>query len=190
MKKAVLVLAAAAMMLAGAVGTAGAQNIGVGVLYSGSSLVPDMLLPIKLGDGSLILEPQLGLSIVSVDDPESSSMAASANTLGIEGTQIRFGASLEKQTNPGSTSPLFGGFARVSLTSPDAEGLDSWTDFTFGVFLGGTAELASNLEFQGFWGPMFTLNGEHTAGDAVLTPSSTSIDSMAGFRLRWFVFGS
>lgn len=189
MKKAVLVLAAAAIMVVGVVGMAGAQNIGIGVEYTGSNVTPDMLLPIKLGDGSLILEPMVGLSILSVDDPENTT-AASASSLDAEGTQLRFGLSLEKQTNPGSTSPVFGGFARMMLTSPDAEGLDSWTDFQVGAFVGGTAELASNLEFQGFWGPVFTIFGEHTAGDVVTQLGRTRIDSMAGFRLRWFVFGS
>ncbi len=190
MRKAVLVLLGAAVMMVGAVGSAGAQNIGIGLEYTGSNITPDMLLPIKLGDGSLILEPLVGLSIVSVDDPDDESFAAAANSLSIEGTQLRFGASLEKQTDPGNTSPLFGGFARVMLTSPEAEGLDSWTDFMFGAYIGGTAELANNLEFQGFWGPTFTLFGERTAGDIVTQPSSTRIDSRAGFRLRWFVFGS
>ncbi|MBD3299054.1 MAG: hypothetical protein GF341_10395 [candidate division Zixibacteria bacterium] len=194
MRKAVLVLLGAAVMMVAAVGSAGAQNIGVGVEYTGSSVTPDMLLPIKLGDGSLILEPIVGLSIISVDDPdEGSSFSAGTDQFGFteEGTQFRVGLGLEKQTDPGNTSPLFGGFARVHLTSPESDNVDSWTDFVFGVYLGGVASLTDNMEIQGFWGPTFTMFGEKTDSDGdVFSPSVTRIDSRAGFKLRWFVFGS
>ena len=191
MKRAVLIFVGAAIMLMGVVGVASAQNMGVGLTYQGANLVPDLSLPIKMSGGSIVIEPLVGFSIVSVDTPDNSSQAASANSLAIEGTQFRFGASIEKQTNPGGTSPLFGGFARVNLTSPESDALDSWTDISFGAFIGGTAQLADNLEFLGFWGPQFTLNGERTSSSgSVLAASSTSIDSMAGFRLRWYVFGS
>jgi len=193
MKKVVMV--AAILLLAGS-SVVSAQNMGVGVNWTGSGVTPDMSLPIKLGDGSMILEPMVGFSLISVSTP-SSSTAASANqdySNFFEGTRIRFGLSVEKQSKPEGVTPLFGAFAYLSMFSPDKDfsSLDSWTDISFGAFLGGSAPIVNNLDFVGMWGPMVTLYGEQTfrEGGATAYPKATEISSMAIFKVRWFVFGS
>ena len=193
MKK--VLLGVAILMLASS-SVVSAQNMGVGLVWSGGGVVPDMSLPIKMGDGSLVLEPMVGLDITSVDTPSSTS-AASANQsyqFDFEGTRFRVGLTVEKQTNPGTVTPLFGAGAFLAMFSPDTDfsPLDSWTNFSFMGFIGGSAELTDNLEFVGMWGPQVTFYGEQTFkdGGATASPKATEISSMAAFRLRWYVFGS
>lgn len=193
MKKVVMV--AAILLLAGS-SVVSAQNMGVGVMWTGSGVTPDMSLPIKLGDGSMILEPMVGFSLTSVSTPSSSSTAGANQDYSnfFEGTRIRFGLNVEKQSKADGVTPLFGACAYVSMYSPDKDlsSLDSWTDIMFGAFLGGSAPIADNLDFVGMWGPKVTLYGEqkYREGGATYYPKATEIATMAVFKIRWFVFGS
>lgn len=154
-----LVVAGAAIMVLAIAGVGNAQ-MGVGVMWENG--IPDvMALPIMFGEG-VVLQPSLYFS--SVSDLY---------------TQVEFGVSIEKQMREG-TSPLFGGFAAVDLVSPDVG--NSWANFSFGAFVGGTASVADNLDLIGRWGPTVTVLAEEV-GDA------TIIGSDASLTLRWWLWG-
>jgi hypothetical protein len=185
-----LVLGAVAVFAVLAAGSAKAE-IGVGVIWDGGFLVPDMALPISMESG-LVITPILGFlntedfyfptSITAEDDPVPKL------------TQIRFGVMVEKQTMPGGTTPVFGGYARAHMNSYSdlqvgGEDVDSRFDMRFGVFVGGSAALGDNVDIVGMWGPEITMFGEQKAGDLVVTESSTDIGSTARIMFRWWLWG-
>ena len=154
-----LVIVGAAIMVLAFAAVSNAQ-MGVGVKWETG--IPDiMTFPIMFGEG-MVLQPMLGFE--SVSDAY---------------TEIEAGVSLEKHMREGTT-PLFGGYAAIDMVSPD-EG-DSWTNFGFGVFVGGSASLADNVDLVGQWGPSVTVLAEE-AGDATIVFSNASLT------LRWWLWG-
>jgi len=187
MRKAKWILAAAAIMAMAVSGSVQAQTTwGVGGLWTGGEFVPNVVIPIKMASG-LVLSPMVGFDNVSADTP-SDELSAQSSYLW-EGTQIRFGLIGEKQTKLDGITPVFGAHAMVGLTSPDAEGLDSWTDFEIGAFFGGSVPVAENFDLVGAASLNVTLFGEQTAGDVILQPSITNIGTDFFAMFRWWIGG-
>ena len=169
MKKLGIVVTAAVLAILATTAVASAQQ-GVAVMWEGSGLTPVMAVPIMFGEG-MVLQPEVGVLWVADKGP-------------YPGTAFLLGASIEKHMMEGDTKPLFGAKARVEIGSP--KGSDSYTDFSIGVFLGGTAKLAENVSLVGQWGPTMTLIGKRTShGDSYATVSST-----ASITLRWWLWGN
>ena len=175
MKKWGVVVAVAVLVAVAACDTA-QSAIGVGVDWAGNGLVPMMILPIKLQSG-LTIEPMLGFERL---DPKGHSDG---------GTTIDVGGRVSKAMSASGTTPVFGGYALVHLTTPDVvtgTAPDSYTDFEIGVFLGGSASLGDKIDIVGSWGPTVTVNGKRSSdGD-----SSTDFDSRASITLRWWLWGT
>jgi hypothetical protein len=188
-----LVLGAVAMFAVMAAGSAQAE-IGVGILWNGGYLMPDMTLPISLESGIVIM-PQVGF-LNTEDFSYMGGTPVGDNTPKF--TQIRFGGGVEKQTMPGGTTPVFGGYVQAMLnsfsdleygTGGDAEEFDSRFDVVFGLYVGGSAALGDNVDIVGLWGPQIYMTGEQTAGDEVIWESSTEIGSSASIMFRWWLWG-
>lgn len=169
MKKLSVVLAGVAIVVMATGGAANAQ-IGVGTMWQGNGVPQTMLLPIMFGEG-MVLQPMA--SIFSYSD-------------GASFTDIGLGVSIEKHMREG-TSPLFGGKVLVDIGSPD-EG-DSWTNFAFGVFVGGTAELGDNVDLIGQWGPTVSIFDENSPASIAGFSDATVIRSEASITLRWWLWG-
>jgi hypothetical protein len=165
MKKLSVVLAGVAIVVMASGGAANAQ-IGVGTMWTGGGVFDAMVLPIMFGEG-MVLEPSA--QVFSISN-------------GASFTEIGLGISIEKHMREG-TSPLFGGMAMVDIGSPD-EG-DSWTNFGFGVFIGGTAELGDNVDIVGKWGPTIGIYAE----ESPVYTDATVIQSEASITLRWWLWG-
>jgi len=181
MKKLGLIVAVAAFAAMTLTGLASAQNIGVGLLWEGSGITPDMVLPIKLGE-DMVIQPVVGFD--AVKDVK---------------TEFRFGASFEKHLNTDPTTGLFGAKIYADFTSPSKPSSSaipedkSYLDLTFTVFLGATAKLADNVSLVGQWGPYLTAVGERKESlhgvETVTAKSTTLIGSAASLTLRWWIFG-
>lgn len=186
MKATKLILTAAAIMVMAVAGSVQAQSQwGVGAEWSGGSFTPNITIPIKLESG-LVLTPMVGFSNFSVSDDEGSLSAGSAQYYDLfEGTQIRIGLIAEKQSNPEGLTPLFGACAAVHINSPDADNVDSWTDFQFGGLFGGSAPVAEGLDFVGMLTLKVTMFGE----GGFFGESATSIDTGVGAAFRWWIGG-
>jgi hypothetical protein len=175
MKKWGVVVAVAVLVAVAACDTA-QSAIGVGVEWEGNGIAPMMLLPIKLSSG-LIIEPMLAFQRL---DPKG---------YAVGGTEIVVGARIEKAMLASGTTPVFGGYALVDLTSPDVStgtAPDSYTDFQFGVFLGGSASLCDQVDIVGSWGPTVMVNGKRFSGG----DSWTDFSSRASITFRWWLWGT
>jgi hypothetical protein len=97
-----------------------------------------------------------------------------------EYTLIALGGRFEKlMSGGGNASPLFGLCADVELGSPD-EG-DSWTDLSFGGFLGGRVEIVEDFSLAGHMGVKVMMEGERFEGDE----STTNFGTFANLTFRW-----
>jgi hypothetical protein len=165
MKKLSVVLAGVAIVVMASGGAANAQ-MGVATMWTGSGVPDVMALPIMFGEG-MVLQPMVAF----VSESNSGT-----------NTDVGLGLSIEKQMREG-TSPLFGGKAMVDIGSPDVG--DSWTNFGFGVFVGGTAQLGDNVDLVGQWGPSVYIY----AKESPVYTDETVIQSEASITLRWWLWG-
>jgi len=169
MKRFGIVATTVALAILATTAVASAQ-IGVAVMWEGNGIAPVFALPITFGEG-MVFQPMAGIWWEGDKGP-------------YPGTEFMIGASFEKQMGEGDTRPLFGALAALDMISPK-EG-DSYTDFSIGVFVGGTAKLAENVSLVGAWGPTMTMVGKRTsAGDSYATLNST-----AHVALRWWLWGN
>jgi hypothetical protein len=170
----VLVIAVAALLV-----SAPAQaKIGVGINWN-AAVENVMVLPIKMQSG-LIIEPMVGFQKIDKNLNE-----------GIGATEVVAGARIEKHSKMDGITPVFGGFAMIDLTSLDYPGdvpegvKDSYTDFAFGVYIGGSVPVADMFDVVGMWGPTVTIIGKRSDnGD-----SATNFSSQAQLVLRWWLWG-
>ncbi|MBI5868047.1 MAG: hypothetical protein HZB43_07145 [candidate division Zixibacteria bacterium] len=170
MKRIGLIIATTALAVLATAAVSTAQ-MGVAVMWEGGGIPSVMALPIMFGEG-MVFQPMAMINWQGDDGPNP-------------GTQIGLGASFEKQMGDADTKPLFGARAGVSIVSPK-EG-DSYTNFSLGVFLGGTAKLGDNLSIVGQWGPDVTIVGEKGSATG---KSYASINSAASLTLRWWIWGN
>jgi hypothetical protein len=207
-----LVLGAVAAFAVLATGITANAEMGVGVMWEGNGITPDMVLPIKLQSG-LIISPIVGFS--------RHDLAGGAG-LGTYGeypvifdyvywepdgdpafTQFRIGVSVEKELMPGGTTALIGARGMLHMNSPsdlfvwveddqgegDYQELDSWMNIEFTVYLGGSASLTDDVDIVGAWGPTISMLGAVDAGDQEFIPSATNFGSSAHIMLRWWLWG-
>ncbi|HUU46185.1 MAG TPA: hypothetical protein VM118_10685 [Acidobacteriota bacterium] len=177
-----VVLGAVAVFAVLATGSVAQAEFGVGVKWTGNGITPNMVLPIKLQSG-LVIEPSVGFVSVSVDAGTTTTLAAVDIDDLMEGTIFNVGVAVEKYMEMDGISPFFGADVQIQIGSPEVG--DSWTDFGFGLFLGGAAEITDKVEILGSWGPEVVLVGErHKDG-----PTATVIGSRANFGIRWWLWG-
>ncbi|HWO56366.1 MAG TPA: hypothetical protein VNN55_02245 [bacterium] len=180
-----------ALTLLSVAGTANAE-MGVGVVWSGNGIVPNMVLPIKMASG-LVIEPILGFDKSETDIPYIDEDEVPAD-FDLSITNIRAGVRVEKQMKMDGITPVFGGMAMIDLWSPGgdlSDEIDSWTNFSFGVYVGASAPLAEGVDLVGTWGPTITSFGEIKAADddeIVLQESATNIGSTANLSLRFWIW--
>ncbi|MEW5701300.1 MAG: hypothetical protein AB1792_03625 [Candidatus Zixiibacteriota bacterium] len=205
MKKWGVLAAVAALAVVAASGTAHGA-MGVGVVWDGNGgITPNMVLPIQMESG-LLIEPMLGfdkidenyLTITETDGGGFLAAQAKTSLVG-SGTEIRAGVRVEKAAKMEGASPLIGGYGMLILGSPDdyVEGgttvkLDTYTDFSFGVFVGGSAPLANGVDIVGVWGPTVDMFGKRKASTEGLeaeTESATNFGSRASLSLRFWLWG-
>ena len=156
MKKFAIAVAALAL-----IATAGTAHAGMGgtMEYNGS------------------FDPRIGINFGS--NGTTIDLLAGFNSIDGLGNVISVGGRFEKlMTGGGNASPLFGVLADVDLGSPD-EG-DSFTDITFGGFLGGRVEIVEDFSIAGHMGLAVMMNGERFEGD----DSTTDIGTFVNVALR------
>ncbi len=96
------------------------------------------------------------------------------------GSIVSIGGRFERlMSGGGNASPLFGLCADVDLGSPD-EG-DSYTDLSFGGFIGGRVEIVEDFSIAGHMGLKVAMNGERFEGDE----STTDFGTFANLAFRW-----
>ena len=173
----VLVIAAAALLV-----NAPAQaKIGVGINWN-AGIQDVMVLPIKMQSG-LIIEPMVGFQKIDKNV-----------NAGVGETDFSVGARIEKHSKSDGITPVFGGFAAVDLTSldfpstlvaADGDAKDSFTDFVFGVYVGGSVPVADMFDVVGTWGPAVTIIGSRVEGG----DGATNFSTQASLVLRWWLWG-
>ena len=179
MKKFGMILAVALVGVL-AVSSSSQAVMGVGVDWFGTSSGDAlMVLPIKMASG-MIIEPMAGFAKINEHASES----------GYGETYITVGLRVEKAQKQEGASALWGACAAVDLSSVDlpsgVEAKSSFTDFMFGVYLGGSVPIADGLDLTGRWGPKVEAIGKRSDnGDG-----ATNFGSMASLTFRWWVFGN
>ena len=110
---------------------------------------------------------------------------------------IRVGVTVEKETNPGGLTALFGGGAMLHMfstsdvfvdTAGDIEP-DGWMNFEFTVYIGGSAPLTDGVDIVGAWGPTISMLGKIEADGEEIVSSATNFGSSAHLLLRWWLWG-
>ncbi len=170
MKRIGLIIATTALAILATASVSSAQ-MGVAVMWEGGGIPGVFALPITFGEG-MVFQPVVMIDWQGDDGPTP-------------GTRLGLGASFEKEMGEGDTKPLFGGRAGVAIVSPKVG--DSYTNFSLGVFVGGTAKLADNVSIVGQWGPDVTIVGEKGSASG---KSYASINSAASLTLRWWIWGN